>query len=556
METLKISSRILHVQNKILPLNIKPYPLIHNSRILGFYSNKGRTFSYTVTCKLNTVKGKKPSKGKTVLGSDGAAPPVVEVEERSVGRKVEEPPKSSGVGFGIFKKLPRKVLGVLSNLPLAIAEMFAVAALMALGTFIDQGEAPDYYFQKFPEDHPPLGFFTWRWVLTLGFDHMFSSPVFLGTLAFLGASLMACTYTTQIPLVKVARRWSFLQSAETIRKLEYVDTLPRASVKDLGVILMGDGYEVFLKGPTLFAFKGLAGRFAPIGVHLSLLLVMSGGTLSAAGSFRGAVTVPQGLNFVVGDVLAPSGFLSTPSDAFSTEVHVNRFSMDYYDSGEVLQFHTDLSLFDLDGKEVMRKTISVNDPLRYGGITIYQTDWSISALQVLKDDEGPFNLAMAPLQLNGGDKKLFGTFLPLGDDNSLNVKGVSMLARDLQSVILYDKEGKFAGVRRPNSKLPIEINGTKIVIEDAIGSSGLDLKTDPGVPVVYAGFGALMLTTCISYLSHTQLWALQDGTSVVIGGKTNRAKGEFPDTINRLLDQVPELVESSSPKEPDTHSGV
>lgn len=52
----------------------------------------------------------------------------------------------------------------------------------------------------------------------------------------------------------------------------------------------------------------------------------------------------------------------------------------------------------------------------------------------------------------------------------------SMLARDLQSIVLYDKEGNFAGVRRPNSKLPIEIDGTKIVIVDAIGSTGLDLK--------------------------------------------------------------------------------
>lgn len=109
----------------------------------------------------------------------------------------------------------------------------------------------------------------------------------------------------------------------------------------------------------------------------------------------------------------------------------------------------------------------------------------------------------------------------------------SMLARDLQSIILYDQQGKFVGVRRPNSKLPIEIDGVKIIISDAIGSTGLDLKvmtefliikphfniflfhlvklkllviqTDPGVPVVYAGFGALMLTTCISFLSHTQV---------------------------------------------------
>lgn len=94
--------------------------------------------------------------------------------------------------------------------------------------------------------------------------------------------------------------------------------------------------QVFLKGPSLYAFKGLAGRFAPVGVHLALLLIMAGGTLSAAGSFRGSVTVPQGLNFVVGDVLGPSGFLSTPTEAFNTEVHVNRFYMDYYDSGEVL----------------------------------------------------------------------------------------------------------------------------------------------------------------------------------------------------------------------------
>lgn len=53
-----------------------------------------------------------------------------------------------------------------------------------------------------------------------------------------------------------------------------------------------------------------------------------------------------------------------------------------------------------------------------------------------------------------------------------------------------------------------------------------------------------------------KLWALQDGTSVVVGGKTNRAKGEFPDTMNRLLDQVPELVESSSPEEPNILSGL
>ncbi|KAL2460180.1 Cytochrome c biogenesis protein CCS1 [Abeliophyllum distichum] len=469
----------------------------------------------TVSCKLKTSKNDSNNKSKNkslqtkiVVPELDGAPALSEAAEEgeSAGDRsvsVNPPPSpSKKSGLGMLKGLPRRVLSVLSNLPLAIAEMFAVAALMALGTIIDQGEAPDYYFQKYPEDNPVFGFFTWRWVLTLGFDRMFSSPVFLGTLALLGASLIACTYTTQIPVVKVAKRWSFLHS-EAIRRQEYSDTLPRASLQDLGIILVGAGYEVFLKGPSLYAFKGLAG--------------------SATGSFKGSVTVPQGLNFVIGDVLGPSGFLSTPSESFNTEVHVNRFYMDYYDSGEVSQFYSDLSLFDLNGKEVMRKTISVNHPLRYGGITIYQTDWSLSALQVIKDDEGPYNLAMAPLKING-DKKLYGTFLPVGDADSPDVKGISMLARDLQSI-------------------------------DAIGSTGLDIKTDPGVPIVYAGFGALMLTTCISFLSHSQIWALQDGTTLVIGGKTNRAKGEFPEEMNRLLDQVPEIVESTSSTRSDNFSG-
>ncbi|KAL8555976.1 hypothetical protein ACS0TY_003695 [Phlomoides rotata] len=487
-----------------------------------------------------TVNGKK--KTKIEAPEPGGAPAV---------SGPPPPPQSKKVGLLKLKGFPKKMLALLSNLPLAIGEMFAVAALMALGTVIEQSEAPDFYIHKYTRNTPVLGVFTGRWILTLGFDHMFSSPIFLGTLCLLGASLMACTYTTQIPTLKVAKRWSFVHSAESIRKQEFSDTLPRASIQDLGVILMGSGYEVFLKGPSLYAFKGLVGRFAPIGVHLALLLIMSGGTLSAAGSFRGSVTVPQGLNFVIGDVLEPSGFLSTPSESFNTEVHVNRFSMDYYNSGEISQFRSDLSLFDLNGKEIMRKTISVNDPLRYGGITMYQTDWSLSALQIMKDDEGPFNLAMAPLKING-DKKLYGTFLPIVDSDSTDLKGISMLARDMQSIALYDQEGKFAGVRRPNSKLPIEIDGIRIVVLDAIGSTGLELKTDPGVPIVYAGFGALMLTTCISFLSHSQIWALQDGTTVVVGGKTNRAKGEFPDDMNFLLDQVPELVDSSASKQSES----
>lgn len=42
---------------------------------------------------------------------------------------------------------------------------------------------------------------------------------------------------------------------------------------------------------------------------------------------------------------------------------------------------------------------------------------------------------------------------------------------------------------------------------------------------------------------------------MTVGGKTNRAKGEFQYEINLLLDKVPEIVDSSLPKQSDVASG-
>ena len=53
-------------------------------------------------------------------------------------------------------------------------------------------------------------------------------------------------------------------------------TLPDADVKDFGILLREKGYCVFLKAGSMYAFKGMAGRFAPIGVHASMLLIMAG----------------------------------------------------------------------------------------------------------------------------------------------------------------------------------------------------------------------------------------------------------------------------------------
>lgn len=59
------------------------------------------------------------------------------------------------------------------------------------------------------------------------------------------SGIISCTCAFHLQIIEICR-WSFSQSADAIRKQEFSDTLPRASVTDLGVILMGAGYEVII----------------------------------------------------------------------------------------------------------------------------------------------------------------------------------------------------------------------------------------------------------------------------------------------------------------------
>ena len=51
--------------------------------------------------------------------------------------------------------------------------------------------------------------------------------------------------------------------------------------------------QVFVQKGSLYAFKGLAGRLGPIGVHAALLLVLGGTSYSGFGGYKGSVMTPE-----------------------------------------------------------------------------------------------------------------------------------------------------------------------------------------------------------------------------------------------------------------------
>ena len=445
----------------------------------------------------------------------------------------------------------KRLIRPFANLKLAIAELIVIAALSSIGTVIEQNKPEEFYIEMYPSEGPKvLGFVTHDLIGFLQWDHIYTANYFLAILALLAASLAACTATTQWPMVKVAQRWRFRKDENAYKKLDIARKVPSARILDLAQALKAKNYQMFVQDGALY---GLGGKLGPIGVHASMLAVIAGIVLGSVGGFSGSVMIPEGGDSLVASSLRPFSPLAHLPAGGEAVIKVNDFSIDYRSDGSVRQFLTGVVVEDLNGNKITEKTMSVNQPLRFGGVTAYQTDWSMAALTI-RAPNSPLsppggeavNLPMASLEGKANKSgKLYAAFLPLADPSEAQregkaPKGISFLARDLQSVVIYDSQGTFIGVRRPGSGKPLTVEGVDIVVEGIIAASGMEMKVDPGIPLVYAGFGGMCITTVLSYLSHSQVWAAQVGGDIVVGGRSNRAKFGFQQELEDVVESLPE----------------
>ncbi|MBN3942600.1 MAG: cytochrome c biogenesis protein [Nostoc sp.] len=443
--------------------------------------------------------------------------------------------------------LRQELLPVLTNLRLAIALLLLIAIFSSTGTVIEQGQSPAFYQANYPE-HPALfGFLTWKVIQVVGLDHVYRTWWFLALLILFGTSLTACSFTRQLPALKAAQRWKYYEEPRQFQKLALSTELDTGSLNSLSEILQKHRYKIFPdreKENLLYARKGIVGRIGPIIVHIGIVAILLGGIWGAMTGFLAQEMVASGDTFQVTNIVDAGPIAAKIPKDWS--VRVNRFWIDYTPSGGINQFYSDMSVLNNQGKEIDHKKIFVNEPLRYHGITFYQTDWGIAGVRVQFNNSPIFQLPMAQLNTNGNGR-IWGTWVPTKPDLS---EGVSLLAKDLQGMVLiYDATGKLVDTVRAG--MFTEVNGVKLKILDVIGSTGLQIKADPGIPIVYTGFGLLMLGVVMSYFSHSQIWALQKGDRLYVGGKTNRAQVAFEQEVLEILDRL-----SSQPKGEEKEAAI
>ena len=419
----------------------------------------------------------------------------------------------------------KRLIAWISDLRVAIGLLILIAAASGLGTFVPQKEAAALYHRVYDAE-PWLGLFDGDAILSLQLDHVYSSSWFLALMAWLGLALILCSWRRQWPALQAALRWIDYQTPRQLSKLTLAETIsvsdPKASLSRLEGLLQAQGWELQLHGDRLAARKGVLGRVGPLLVHAGLVVLMVGAAWGSLGGQR------------MERFLAPGNELELLNSRGETQVSVSleRFGVERDPAGRPEQFSSLLKLTPGQGQEASNAEISVNHPLRYRGMTLYQADWALSALQVQLGKSPILELPLQSFPQLG--EQVWGIVLPTRPDGSNPV--LLALSSEQGPVTAYSAEAEILANLIPGGEA-VEVEGIPLRIAGVIPASGILLKRDPGVPLVYGGFAIALAGGALSLIATRQIWAIAEAGNqkLHVAGLCNR-------NLTALANELPLLI--------------
>ena len=424
----------------------------------------------------------------------------------------------------------QKIPKILIDLKFSILILALIAFASSFGSFIEQDEPRSFYEENYPIEKPIYGFVTSKIILNLGLDHVYNTWWFLLLLFILGLSLIGCTLTRQFPLVKNSKEYFFRKQSNSFLRLPFSIKLQKNFyLKEIILIkLQKLNLYIYQKGDLIYGYKGLIGRISPILVHVSLILILGGSTLGAFKNFKAQEVLPKGEVFHIQNPLKIGRLTPLPN----ITTRVNDFWVDYKNN-KINQFYSNLSILDNYGNEVKNQTISVNNPIRFNDIDFYQSDWNLIGVRI-KNLENNQIYEYPVFKLNKNAK----SWITWINDSS---KTISIVFDQLENTFsTFDEKGKFLEIK--NIGDPIT---KKYTIIDLLPSTGLLIKYDPSIQLIYLGFGLLMVTTLLSYLPYTQFWIFENSKNIWVGSSTNRGKIQLEIEFENLIRETENKVYKS-----------
>jgi len=416
----------------------------------------------------------------------------------------------------------------LGNLQFAIVLLLLIASFSSIGTFIEQGKDLSFYELNYPNLKPLLGFINAKFIILLGLDHVYTTWWFIFNILLFVTSLSSCTLIRQLPSLKFSRLWRFYDTYESMNKFNVRTKMGDGSLTKLAFQLKSNNYNVVQEGDSIYAYKGLIGRISPVIVHASIIFVLFGSVIGSASGFMTQELVPTNTLFHLRNIINSGPFSHVPQNL---EGYVRDFKIAYSEEGVIDQFYSDLSILDTDVSLLNSKTIYVNEPLRYKGITFYQTDWGITSLNLVIDN---YKLTELPLILVDTSSNNRFWISNLSQSTSLGIENILLVLQDLTGRFsLYDSDKNIIAELKVGEVF--SVNGHSLRITNIIPSTGLQVKSDPGTVFVYIGFFMLMISTLLSYVSYSQIWAFKNTNNLYVAGQTNRAVYYFEKKFSEIL---------------------
>lgn len=418
-----------------------------------------------------------------------------------------------------MEKAYKKLSSLLSDLKFAILILLVIAGFSIFGTVIEQNQSLEFYKQNYPENTNFLNLLNWKIIKFFILDDVYKSWWYLSLLIILGISLATCSFTQQLPMLKISKNWKFLYKEQQLKDIDLKIKLKRIDFADVVHLFNKETYNIFQQKNSVYSYKGIVGRIAPIFVHISIIQIFIGALFGALFGYGGQEMIPKGESFHIQNIINAGYFSTIP---IKTNLRINNFWIDYTKKDSINQYYSDISIINNKGEEVRRKIISVNNPLHYKGITLYQSDWDVVGIRGSIEETGEkLQYQAKRIKTDGGNRWISKIRFNKEFDSNR-----SILIKNLgKEVSLYDEKGEY--LKKIGIGENFEFKGNKVIFGEILPATGIDIKSDPGIPFVYLGFVLLIISTLLSFVSYSKVWVFKKNSNTYIGGTSNRAKVSF-----------------------------